>query len=297
MILRSVVVTGATGFIGSHLVFSLTKKGLDVHLLVRESSDLSVLSNVLDRCSVHRYDGTVGGLKKVFSKVKPSHVFHLASLFLVQHDETNLTELLHSNIIFSTHIVEAMVSEDVPFLINTGTSWQHFNRESYSPVNLYAATKEAFENILEFYVQTSNLKVTTLKLFDTYGPDDRRKKILRLLYDVSISEETLSMSAGEQKLNLVYIDDVIRAFEVAFSQISEQAELHLRYSVSSSTLVTLKELVEVFEDTLKVRLKIKWGEREYRQREVMVPWSGEPVLKGWRQQVDLKTGLKRAFGH
>jgi nucleoside-diphosphate-sugar epimerase len=293
---RSVIVTGATGFIGSNLVFALIRKGFDVHILVRDTSDLSILGNIVESCTVHIYNGSIVDLKKTFSIVKPSHVFHLASLFLAQHDDSNITDLLESNIIFSTHVVEAMVSEGVPFLINTGTSWQHFTDDTYVPVNLYAATKEAFENILEFYIQTSNLKVTTLKLFDTYGPNDPRKKLLRLLHDISVSKDALSMSAGEQKINLVYIDDVIRAFEHAYDEISRQIELHSRYSVSSSKPLTLKELVVIFEDTLNVKLNINWGEREYRNREVMVPWSGEQVLKGWHPEIDLKTGLKRAFG-
>ena len=293
---RSVIVTGATGFIGSNLVFSLIKKGFDVHILVRHSSDLSILGDILERCTVHIYNGSIIDLKKTFSIVKPSHVFHLASLFLAQHDNLNITNLLESNVIFSTHVVEAMVSEGVPFLINTGTSWQHYNNGSYNPVNLYAATKEAFENILEFYIQTSNLKVTTLKLFDTYGPNDPRKKLLRILYDVSITKHTLSMSAGKQKINLVYIDDVINAFEHAYNEIPHQIDSHLRYSVSSLNLLTLRELVVVFEDTLNVKLNINWGEREYRNREVMVPWSGGQFLKGWHPMVDLETGLKRAFG-
>ena len=292
---NSVIVTGATGFIGSNLVFSLVKKGFDVHILVRGTSDLNILGDIAEACTVHIYNGSIVDLKKTFSIVKPSHVFHLASLFLAQHDDSNITDLLESNIIFSTHLVEAMVSEDVPFLINTGTSWQHFTDDTYNPVNLYAATKESFENILEFYIQTSDLKVITLKLFDTYGPNDPRKKLLRLLYDISISKDALSMSAGEQKINLVYIDDVIRAFEHSYKEIFQQIDSHTRYSVSATKLLTLKELVAIFEDTLDVKLNINWGEREYRKREVMAPWSGEKMLKGWVPKIDLPAGLARAF--
>ena len=292
---RSVMVTGASGFIGSHLVCSLVKSGFDVHILVRPASDLSVLSNVIDSCSVHIYEGSIVDLKKIFSRVKPSHVVHLASLFLAQHNDSNINQLLNSNIIFSTHIVEAMVAEGIPYLINTGTSWQHFSDDGYNPVNLYAATKAAFENILEFYVQTSSLKVITLKIFDTYGPGDSRKKLLSLLFDISVSKDTLAMSAGEQKINLVYIDDVIAAFESALDKVSHQVEPHQRYSVSSIESITLKELVAIFEEALNVKLNIDWGARAYRNREVMVPWSGEKRLEGWQPEVELKTGLKLAF--
>ena len=77
---RGVIVTGATGFIGCNLVFSLIRKGFDVHILVRDTSDLSILGNIVDSCNVHIYTGSVVDLKKTFSMVKPSHVFHLKYL-------------------------------------------------------------------------------------------------------------------------------------------------------------------------------------------------------------------------
>ena len=62
----------------------------------------------------------------------------------------------------------------VKILVNTGTSWQHYENKDYSPVNLYAATKQSFEAILQYYVEVASLKAITLKLFETYGLDDPR---------------------------------------------------------------------------------------------------------------------------
>ena len=293
---RSVIVTGATGFIGSNLVFSLIRKGFDVHILVRDTSDLSILGNIVESCTVHIYNGSIVDLKKTFSIVKPSHVFHLASLFLAQHDELNITDLLESNIIFSSHVVEAMVSEGVPFLINTGTSWQHYTEGDFNPVNLYAATKQAFESILKYYIEARGLKVISLILFDTYGPNDPRKKILSLLNDVSKSGDTISMSEGEQMIDLVYIDDVISAYLSAYKNIVQQIVGHSRYGVATNRPLSLKSLVLEFEQVLGVKVNVNWGKRPYRNREVMVPWLGSQKLLNWEARVELDEGLIRSFG-
>jgi nucleoside-diphosphate-sugar epimerase len=105
-----------------------------------------------------------------------------------------------------------MINNGCYHIINTGTSWQHFEQSNYNPVNLYAATKEAFEAIITFYKATSSLKVTTLKLFDTYGPNDSRYKIIPLLQKAFTEQKELSMSKGEQLIDFVYIVGIANAY-------------------------------------------------------------------------------------
>jgi nucleoside-diphosphate-sugar epimerase len=291
----SIIITGASGFIGSQLTLYLIKKDFDVHIISRKTSDLTCFEGYEAKYTNHIYDGTIHTLKEIFKIVKPSHVFHLASLFLSKHDDSNITQLLESNVIFSTHIVDAMVTHDVKYLINTGTNWQHFEDNIYNPVNLYAASKQSFETILEFYIQTSELRVTTLKLFDTYGPNDTRKKILSLLDDYSKSNEALSMSPGNQKIDIVYIDDVIKAYLVAYSSIQNQTNAHMQYGITSNNPLSLKDLVIKFEKVLETKVRINWGKLVYREREVMSPWSNSPQLPGWKPNVGLEEGLLRTF--
>ena len=295
MINNSILVTGASGFIGSNLVRYLNNSGYDVHIVIREGSDVNSIGLPEGSLRLHVYDGSLKSLKRIFRIVLPTHVFHLASLFLAEHDENNLDNLLASNIGFSTQLIEAMVSVGVRYLINTGTSWQHYKDADYSPVNLYAATKQAFESILDFYIQAKGLKVVTLSLFDTFGPNDTRKKLLQLLWKTSAQETPLLMSPGEQKINLVYIDDVVKAFEIAFHQISRMPAGHHKFGVRSLNDLTLRKVVEIFEATLSVELNIVWGGREYRTREVMTPWANSVALPGWRPKVTLEEGLLLTF--
>lgn len=286
------LLTGATGFIGSQLAHRLLAEGHELAILVRPDSNLDVLNAVLPQIQVHIYDGSYASMLRALEAATPSTVCHVASLFLAQHKPEDVARLIESNLNFPTQLLEAMNQVGAKQLINTGTSWQHFQNESYNPVNLYAATKQAFESLLAFYVEAQGFKAITLKLFDTYGPGDTRPKLFSMLRNAVLSQAKLPMSPGEQMIDLVYIDDVMDAFINAIHALPAQTTGHTHFGVSSGRPLRLKDLVAVYEKTLNVKLSVEWGGRTYRTREVMLPWHA-PTLPGWQARVALEDGLAR----
>lgn len=291
---RCAFVTGATGFVGSNLVRRLVADGWDTHIVVRSDSKLELLDDVTNRIIIHRHDGTTEDMLDIIGASKPEMVFHLASLFLAQHTFSDIERLVSSNLLFATQLIEAMTANGVHLLVNTGTSWQHFENQPYSPVNLYAAMKQAFEAILQYYVEACSLRVITLKLFDTYGPNDPRPKLLHLLKKIADEGTVLAMSPGEQLIDLVYIDDVIEAFLLAARRLqTKEVQLHESYAVNSGKPLKLRELVKVYSHVTGKDLPIEWGYRPYRQREVMVPWNRDEALLGWSPKIGLEEGIKK----
>jgi nucleoside-diphosphate-sugar epimerase len=288
------LVTGATGYIGLRLAQCLVNCGWDVHLVVRPDSDLIPLKNLINLVTLHPHDGSTEGMLHVVAQAKPAVVFHLASLSFDKHAVKDVEPLIKSNILFATQLVEAMTACGVFRMVNTGTYWQHFENSEYSPVNLYAATKQAFESVLQFYLETTPLKVITLKLFDTYGPHDSRPKLFTLLRKATQEQQPLAMTAGEQLIDLVYIDDVTNAFRVATDRLLADAVVsHEVYAVSSGRPIRLKELVGVYERVVDKVLHIEWGSRPYRPRETMVPWNTGIDLPGWSPKIGLDEGIRR----
>jgi nucleoside-diphosphate-sugar epimerase len=291
---RSILVTGATGFIGSHFTKHIVSKGWNTHIIIRPNSNTSPLSPMLSKLTIHHYKGTTESLIEIINKAKPDIVIHLASMFLAHHSEHDIDSMIKSNILFGTQLVEAMVKNNIHHLINTGTSWQHFENQPYNPVCLYAATKEAFEAILTYYLEVTPLKVTTLKLFDTYGPHDFRPKLFPLLQKTAKEQKLLPMSNGEQLIDLVFIDDVINAYLIAIERhFNGDCVKKEEFAVTSNNPISLKEIVKIYEEIIGMHVPIEWGKRPYRNREVMIPWDKGTILPNWRPTYDLRAGIKK----
>jgi len=290
-----ILVTGGTGFVGRNLVRKLVEKGYEIHCIVRLNSNVS---NIDKRAKIFRYDGNIDLLIDFFQSQKFDGVVHLASLFLASHTRYDIENLILSNIKFGVELLEACKISNVKWFINTGTFWQNYKNERYNPVNLYAATKEAFEVIAKYYTETSELIFTTIKLNDTYGNDDTRNKLFNLWKKIALSGEVLEMSPGEQIIDICHIDDVINAYELLIEYLNSNKKYEFKnktYVVTSNERMSLRKLAEVFEKVTNKKLNIKWGARPYREREVMIPLENGEVVPNWKPKVSLEEGIKKLF--
>ena len=286
------LITGASGFIGACLTKHLLKHGWEVHLLARHDSKLEELSHNTQQLTIHRIDGSYESIALALKAGRPDLVFHLASLFLAQHKPTDINNLIESNILFPTLLLEAMQHCGIKHFVNTGTSWQHYKNQDYCPVNLYAATKESFERLIQFYVDAHGFRVKTLQLFDTYGPGDHRKKLFYALRKAARSGETLNMSPGEQQINLVYGGDVAEAFRLAGLQLLESTgTCNEVYGVANEISTTLRELVNDYSKISNFKINVNWGALPYRPREVMSTWSNYQTIPLWQPSTSLAAGI------
>lgn len=291
---KQIIVTGATGFVGSNLVKYMLIKGFKISIIIRKNSDLSNLKGICNEIEIFKYDNDIISLSNFFKSYKPNAVFHLASNFIAEHKTDQVDSLIESNINFGLHLLEAMKIAGVKNLINTGTSWQHYNNEDYNPVCLYAATKQAFESLMEYYVEAEDFKSITLKLFDTYGESDKRPKLINLLNKFADNKTELKMSPGEQVLNLVHVDDVCRAFEMSYKLVlKNEISGHQKFAISSEKSYKLKEVVQIFENVTNKKVNVIWGGKPYRKREVMKIWDKGEILPNWLPEISLQLGLKR----
>jgi len=293
--MERVLVTGATGYVGKHLVAALLREGCVVHALVRPTSDVTRLATLDGTPVVEIYDGSTESVLQIVRHTVPDVVFHLAGLMVAEHDPEHVEALIHANVLLGTQLAEGALCAGSACFINTGTFWQHYGgADAYDAVCLYAATKQAFEDILRFYVSAAGLKALTLSLFDVYGPDDHRDKLFAQLRRAADEDRTLTMSPGEQLLDLVYVDDVVRAYLHAARLIMGDATnvIGRSFAVTSGSRHRLREVVALFGEVLGKAPPVRWGGRRYRPREVMTPWHGAR-LPGWRAEVDLAEGLRR----
>lgn len=290
-----ILVTGATGFIGQHLTKALIKNGHSVFALARSGSQRDNLAPEIELIEI---PDNQGDLEKIFEREKFDGVIHLASLYLMSHKPEEIENLIDSNIKLGTKVIDAATKAKVGFFINTGSFVQHYNSEPYNPTNLYAATKQAFQDVLKFYVETTTTTFVTLELFNTFGPGDTRPKIFTL-WDNAIKEaKTIDMSPGEQTIDINYIDNIVDGYLEAIKLVTTEPVGQISgksYSLMSKERMTLKELAKVFSEEMGDNLKINFGTLPYRERETMIPMDRGELLPGWEPKVSLREGIRRTF--
>ena len=285
---QRILVTGGTGFVGGHVVRGLLDDGHTVGAVIRTGSARDRLDPRADACL---YDGSTEALAAAVRSFAPDAVVHAATHFVAEHKPDDLVPLVEANILFGCQLLDAMRRVDVGRLVNFGTSWQHFGPgDGYRPATLYAATKQAFEDLLAFYVDAHAFRAITLKLTDTYGPGDRRAKLLPHLLAIAGTGRTLSTSPGGQVVSFVHVFDVVEAVRVALERTvaGQSAEA---FAVAGDEDMPLRALVERVEAAIGRPLTVDWGAKPYRDREVMTPWRGTR-LPGWGPRVTLAEGLK-----
>lgn len=278
----NILVTGNSGFIGKHLCAELRKEH-NVFYLIRPHSPFDMPG--ANGNTFIFVNNNLVALTHFMRENQIEGIIHLASLYIQRHESEDIPDLIQSNVYLGTALLEAASKANVRWFINTGTIWQNYQspdgEDLYCPVNLYAATKQAFMNIAKFYSETSNIRICTLKLCDTYGPNDTRKKILALFDDYAKSGEVLPMSPGDQQIDLLHIDDVVNGFIHLTKMMHDDVKIDQEYVLSSSNQMTLRELAKKYETIHNVHLNIEWGALPYREREVMLPYKGN-VLPGWK---------------
>ncbi|MFT0713960.1 NAD-dependent epimerase/dehydratase family protein [Flagellimonas lutimaris] len=288
----NIFVSGATGFIGSHLIKQLLKLGHSITVNLRPGKETSFNSNV----KTHTLGkGDIESDIDFFRREDFDGIIHLASLYITNHKSYEVSDLIDSNVKFGSYLLECASKASVNWFINTGTFWQNYQDEDYSPVNLYAATKQAFESIMQFYSETNQIKTCTLRLSDTFGQNDPRPKIFSLWERIAKSGETLPMSQGEQIIDINHISNVVHAFITLAGHLQNEPwniKSGAVYALNAEKRYSLKELSIIFERVMETKLNIAWGDLDYREREVMVPWSKGVSIPDYFPVVTIEEGLK-----
>lgn len=278
--LGRVLVTGATGFIGSALTRALAAEGADVHALVRRTG--TPTSGV----TLHEVADAVDEVPAVLEHVRPDVVVHLATLFAAQHSPAQVRAMVDSNVALGAVVAEGCTRSGAR-LVHATSAWQHLDGADYSPVSLYAATKQALVDVVRYYTDVEGLQATEVCLFDTYGPRDGRRKLVWLLLDHARSGTPLAMSSGRQLVDLTHVDDVVAALRLAATGAHDGARMVVR----SNQPITVRGLVDLVGEVTGRPLDVTWQARPDRPREMYTDWPVPGAPTQWRPAVNLPDGL------
>ena len=286
------LLTGATGFVGTNFVLRLHDQ-YAITALVRENSDTSKIES---HCEIYRYKD-LDSILQLFLKEYFDGVVHLATLSLTNHTPQEIKSLVDSNVYFGSALLETCRLNPPRFFINTLSAFVYANSKIYKPMNLYAATKQAFYDICAYYAQVLPTTFSHLLLYDNYGINDTRPKIFNLWQKIAKSGESLAMSAGEQRLDISHIFDVVSGYDVLIQLCLENRVSNNQIYTLENKRYTLRELAALFEKYTNSTLNIEWGAKPYRHNEIMEPISAKDSnflerLPDWNPKINLEQGLK-----
>lgn len=286
-----ILITGITGYIGSHLARALLPSHT-VYGLVREPVKDTYIHSFRDSLKLVPYDGTYQSMEKAIQESRPELVYHLAAYYTGTHGKGHTPQLVQSNITLGVYLLEALSAYGKVPLVCASSVMGHYHGKEYCPLNLYAATKKAFADLLAYYTDAGLLRAITLVLSDTYGPNDSRSKVLNLIQSAIRSGEYLALTSGEQDYDAVYIDDVVRAFRLAGKRLAAQdGQENEIFQISSLHPLSLRETVEIMLKTNHLDFQAGWGERAYAEREIFKAIRVYQSLPGWQPEVPLEKGL------
>ncbi len=274
---KKVLITGGTGFLGSTFISKYS-----------DQYEFLIISRQNIKNSIHPDNLNL----KTVQDFKPEFFIHLAANATLALNPTSITDIIRTNIEFPTQVLELFMLAGGKKVLNIGSYWEHKNNSSYSPNSLYAASKKAFEDLLQYYVDVRGAEAITLKIFDNYGKNDPRKKILRLVYDAHRNQTPLDLSGGEQLLNFLHAEDIAEAFNVALNKIIKS---HQFFLVKSEKTSKLKEIVNEFCRVNNLTPKLNWGVREYGPYEFFEEITVHPILPGWSPKISFQEGFKDLY--
>ena len=294
---KKIIVTGGAGFIGNNFISRYHHK-YDFYCLFNK--------NKIDKkffISSLKIDSNEKKIIKFFKRIKPDCVLHLASNYVKNNNISHINKLIESNVKFGVYILEAMKVSNCKKIINFGTMFQHKKNTNYYPQNLYAATKQAFENICYYYYLNWNIDCINLKLFDSYGPKDKRDKLLNNLLANKKKIELEKKGAGgggkkflindrNNKLNLVHIHDICEAIKVSIKLILSKKRYFKSFSLPSREPIKVFDVIKEVQKYKKINFKFLQDEKIKKFVSFNIRY---PKLIGWKPKISIQEGLRQCI--
>lgn len=285
--MTKILITGATGFLGSYLLKKLLLEN-EIIILKRSASNCYRIKNQINK--VKCYDIDKKSLMNIFEIEKPEIVIHTACLY---EKNQSAYDIVKTNLLFAIEVLEASIINKVNLFINSDTTLP-------KAMNNYSLSKFQFKEWLIFSSKTIN--VVNFNIEFMYGKYMQENSFLSILIKKMISKtnEKINLTSGVQKRDFIYIDDVVNAFLLVIKNKSyfqgfNELDLATGHNTSMYTFIkTLALRIEKIYDS-KITDRLNFGVIPYRENEIMEPVLDNFKLKeiGWKPIFNIEKGISR----
>jgi dTDP-glucose 4,6-dehydratase len=308
---QRVLVTGAGGFIGSHLVERLVADGVEVRAFLRYDSqnrlgNLAELSEC-DRARVAIIRGDLKDPEAIRRAVSGCDVvFHLGALIGIPFSYQNPTDYVQTNVVGTLHVLNACRDAGVRRLVQTSTS-EVYGTAQFVPITLdhprrgqspYAASKIAADALAESYARAFDLPVVILRPFNTFGPRQSPRAVIPTIIQQALAGDTVRLGTTHTTRDFLYVSDTVSGF-IAAATVPD-LPLGVELQIGSGMETSIRDLVEHVSDLIGRPLSIITEEKRVRPEasevdRLLCDASVARKCLGWSPVEPLKDGLARVI--
>lgn len=298
---KRVLVTGAAGFIGSHLLKALLESGSKPVIVVKKSTDLWRIKKIIGRVEVHKKDLKEIEPEKFSGKLgKIEIIYHLGAAG-VNPENYDQRALLETNVSGTWRLLELGRLLGVKRFVYCGSCFEYpggsllSENSALSPVSEYGLSKLSGWMLAELYWKKYGLPAVALRPFQVYGPLEAAYRLIPYVILSVLSKKNIKVTAGEQTRDFIFIEDVIKAFIACASAPAVEGEV---FNVATSRDVSVKNLVSLVLKIMGSDMKPVYGARPYRPNNIL-SLSGNPqkakAKLAWYAETPLEDGLRKTI--
>ncbi|MBS7808570.1 NAD(P)-dependent oxidoreductase [Variovorax sp. PCZ-1] len=280
-----IVLTGGTGFLGSHLLIDLLENNHEVVIVKRTNSKLDRIAEQIDRVELIDID-QLDQVKLVATLRGVDAIIHTATNY--GRGGESPSQVFDANTAFPLRLLDAGVENGVEIFINTDTVLDKY-------LNLYSLSKNQFLQWGTFFSRQQKLRFINLKLEHFFGAFDDKTKftefIFRSCYD---NVQSISLTPGDQLRDFIYIDDVVAAYRCVLNAAFKNQPMFDEFEIGSGKPVPVRSFVELVHAGFESSTALDFGALAYRDGEVMLSKADTSKLRslGWRCEHSLESGVR-----
>lgn len=298
---KKVLLTGATGFIGSHLTRKLVDSGCRVSVLARPSSDFWRIQDILKKVEVINADLNNLEPDKIQSSLSGTQIiFHLGATG-INPNKQDPPAITQTNVMGTLAILRLAHLLKIERFVYCGSCFEYGQGNLLgentppNPTSEYGASKASAWILVNTFHQKYNLSVVSLRPFTAYGPFEAPYRLVPYVISSMINTKDIQLTGGEQKRDFVFVEDVVEGFCAAAVSPGIEGET---FNLATGQAVSIKEVVSMILELTGSRARPLFGALPYRASELWLQ-SGDPSKArnklGWSARTTLKDGLEKTI--
>ena len=255
---QTLLLTGTTGFIGyKFLLFALSNNFLVIDILRsknKSNKKIKKLRNIYSNNYINIFFDSKKSLSKKLKNINVDYFINFATLYSNKHTHDQISDFIDSNVLFPTLIYD-LIHYKTKKMINFGSMMQHSKNTSLVSKNLYAATKNAFEMIGNYYSKINNkTKFYNIKFYESFGDSDKRKKIIPTIINNYKKNRITKVISKKLSLNIIHTDDIINSIMILINHNINSGN----YCIKNTHNIKISNLIKNLNKNLRKKIKIKY---------------------------------------